>query len=97
MLDKIKTWLNPLTWIEQFLFKELRDKGVKHAVTAITGLLGSVFFVQKIQPLLEKAGMTIDQNTLTVAITGFCAGIAGWIINFVERVTGQPITDETQK
>lgn len=82
MLKKIGNLLNVKAWIENFLFKTVVNKGVKHAVTVIVGLVMGA----KIQALLTAWGVTIDPTQLQTELTVFFGGAAGWLINWAIKV-----------
>lgn len=86
MLEKLKKLLNVKAWIENFGAKLLVDKGVKHGATAIVGLLSSVYFLNKIQPTLNSAGISIDHTKLLEYLTLLFGGAAGLLVNYVQRV-----------
>jgi hypothetical protein len=73
-------------WVTQFAAKMILDKGVKHAVSAVLGLLGTAVFAAKVKPVLDQLGVSVDPNQLAVGLTAFFSGAAGWLINWAQKV-----------
>jgi len=86
MLKKVGNVFDLKAWTETFLFKQIVNKGSKHAVTAVVGLLGSAVFTTKIKPVLDQLGISIDPVQLTTGLTVLFSGAAGWIINWTIKV-----------
>lgn len=82
MLKKIVNLLNVKAWMQNFLLKTLLNKGVKHAVTVVIGLvLGA-----KVQAILTQFGVTVDVTHLQAELTVFFGGLAGALINWAIKV-----------
>lgn len=78
MLKKLGNLFNVKAWIESFLLKTVVNKGVKHAVTAVIGLLAGA----KLSALLSQYGVTLDQAQLQTELTVLFGGMAGWLVNW---------------
>lgn len=78
MLKKIGNLFNVKNWIESFLLKTVVNKGVKHAVTAIVGIITGA----KVSALLSQYGVTVDPNQLTVELSAIFSGVVGWVFNW---------------
>lgn len=89
MFKKIGNLFNVKAWLESFVAKMVLEKGVKHAVTAVVGLLGSAVFLTKVQPVLTQLGIDIDPKELAAGLTVFFGGAAGWLINWAQKTMGK--------
>lgn len=96
MFDKIKNVLNIRAWVESFLFKKVLVKGVKHASTALIGIITSLLSSPKIAELLKTLGISINSAELTVGLSATIAGILGWIFNYVLDVIYKDEPKETK-
>lgn len=85
MLDKLKKLLNVKAWAESFVARMVLDKGVKHATTAIVGLLSSGWFVAKVAPILTQYGVNIDPIAFQAGVAAALSGVAGWLINWAQK------------
>lgn len=82
MLKKLGNLLNLKAWVENFLLKTLLNKGVKHAVTVVIGLIMGA----KIQAILTTFGVDIDVTKLQTELTVLFGGLAGSFINWAIKV-----------
>lgn len=94
MFTKLKNLFNVKAWIQNFVGKMIIDKGVKHGVTVVIGLLGSAVFTAKVKPVLDQLGISIDMAHLAEGLTVFFGAGAGWLVNWLLKVMdhGQPVT-----
>lgn len=81
MLTKIKNLFNVKAWFESMFGKLILNKGVKHAVSVIMGLLGSAYFTTKIEPILQQAGISINEAELQAGLTVWFGSLAGILHN----------------
>ncbi len=82
MFDKIKNLFNVKAWMETLVKGFILKKGVKHATSAVIGLISGVFFSTKVKPILDQMGITIDPIHLAEGLTVFLSGLAGSLMNW---------------
>lgn len=80
--DKVKNLLNVKKWASEFVIKLILNKGVKHAVTVIIGLITGA----KAQALLTQYGIDLDVPSFQAELTVLFGGLAGSFINWAQRV-----------
>jgi hypothetical protein len=80
--DKIKNLFNVKKWASQFVIKLILNKGVKHAVTVIIGLITGA----KVQTLLTQYGVDLDVPSFQAELTVLFGGLAGSFINWAQKV-----------
>lgn len=86
MFDKLKNLLNVKGWLENFVAKTVVSKAVKHATSAVVGLLGSVVFTVKVKPILDSFGISVDPVHLAEGLTVMLTGLAGSLMNVAIKV-----------
>lgn len=80
MLDKLKAWI-----IGSVIMKKVVQKVAKHAATALMGLLSSIIFTDKVKPVLDSLGITIDQSELGAGLVVLITGLLGGLWNFIDH------------
>jgi len=87
MLTKIKNWI-----IGKVIVKKVMGKWVKHASTALTGLILGVmsapWFVSHVAPVMEKIPQLKDlftQDKLEAALFVIITGVGGALWNYIEH------------
>lgn len=92
-MKKLLNLLNVKNWFETFLVKTAVNKGIKHAVTVIVGLvLGA-----KVQAVLTQWGIAVDVPHLQSELTIAFGALAGWIINWATHVVYKDEPDVKEK
>lgn len=82
MFKKLIGLLNLKSWAQNFFLKTMINKGVKHAVTALIGIIAGV----KIQGVLTSFGIQVNVETLQAELTVLFGGLAGAAINWGIKV-----------
>lgn len=85
---KLINLLNVKNWVETFLLKTIISKGVKHLTTFLAGMIGSVYFTDKILPIIHMLNpeIVIDPTKLAIAVGGSAAALSGWLLNWAIKV-----------
>jgi threonine/homoserine/homoserine lactone efflux protein len=91
-MKKLMNLLNLKKWIETFLVKTVVNKGVKHAVTVIIGLVAGA----KVQAILTQYGVQLDIPHLQAELTVMFGAAAGWLINWGLKVMDKDGSAQTE-
>jgi hypothetical protein len=78
MFKKLKNWI-----IGKVIMGKVIGKLAKHGATAIVGLISAPMFVEKIQPILDQIGITINEGNLEAGLIVLLTGAAGALWNYI--------------
>lgn len=92
-MKKLLNLLNVKNWMETFLMKTMVNKGIKHAVTVIAGLVMGA----KVQSILTQYGIAVDVPHLQSELTVAFGAAAGWLINWATHVIYKDAPDVQAK
>lgn len=82
LTEKLKNLFNVKKWASEFVLKLILNKGVKHGVTVVVGLLAGV----KVQAILTQYGIGVDMEHFQAQLTVLFGGLAGSFINWAQKV-----------